>query len=463
MLVSRGHIYSENINLSLLGLPDSISIALILLPGFLLIWFHTRYSKQRIELDDISRTAVSILAGVILLPLSYLLLVLFSNAFSSERGISFTGPNTWEGFTDIYSPSEIFGAYLLTLVIAILIGTVTGSLFSQYMKEKYYRRRTRIKSWDFLLLNYIPDTVVQVKTTDNEEIWGTIKYAGGNEKDLILQYPRLVTSNESEKQFRKLGDLVYLRPDEVKELSLKSRLNISENITVLSFLSSYFYRIKKRLQSLRTGQPTQPEVIKTTYGKSYTPTTQNWIVQNRTDKRFGEVIISLSYETKNDEKVSVSKRVEELSSGQQWKVKINLSKDIDLSEDQRLKRNIRVRRKFPYIRKIPIVSRNISIVEVSDMKPVIEYRKQWADKGSLFIECTADSKHSTTTLAYIEMRWKAIDSDGVVIENTTVGISDLKSNEQRSFIVEFEGVDRQKVERVEGKLQTYWPVVKRRS
>lgn len=422
----------------LFAVPDSIRVALILLPGFVLWWAHTHFGRRRTQLDEATRVAVSVLVGIALLPFSYFFLVLFSSVVGGERFALSEIPETSAEFNAVFDLPAMFAAYALTLVTALAVGALTGSMFDRFMRERYLRRQTKTKVWDYLHLHAVSPTLVEVTLSDKETVRGALRYAGEEDRDLIVQNPRSVSTTDGEPRFEKLGGAMYLRSDEVKQLTVLSNLDTSKPVSARSFVAAYVVGLWEKARRAVEGQPTEPGVVERTVEHTEEGPVVHCVVENRTDARFAKVTATATFESPNHSETERWRDwTEELNPGQQWRVSLGPPDGA-----------------FPTFH-------GVTVSSVPKLYPTVKKRSVCPDEGdekTLVVDGVVRSEHEKTALAYVETLWKAYDVDGVVVDIETVGVEKVERNERRRVTARFEGVDRKDIDRVTSVVTAYWPI-----
>jgi hypothetical protein len=112
--------------------------------------------------------------------------------------------------------------YSMLIVIAYLLGSVSGAVYSGYHVNRFGTRPTPTSPWSKLATR-LDNAIVHVMTADGAEILGITRYVGeadsadsSAQQDLILQSPRRI--NPETKLVEDLGKWLYIGESEIKQV-----------------------------------------------------------------------------------------------------------------------------------------------------------------------------------------------------------------------------------------------------
>jgi len=185
--------------------PDEILVALVLLPGYLLIRVGLYFARYAGNWAEYEKVALS-LFGSVALTVGW---VLAFPGFLPFRLDPESGGITVYAF--------VFEWYVAVLVGAVLAGAVLGYglfvLFGQLGLPNTPQA--------FLLRRLGPPIVVRV-VTEEREIVGSVRHTDEDGTPAIIGRPRLVTSCDGTTYREKMGSYVYIDPDRIKSIYFES-------------------------------------------------------------------------------------------------------------------------------------------------------------------------------------------------------------------------------------------------
>jgi fumarate reductase subunit C len=196
-------------------IPSEVLLALVLLPGYLS--FRVGLFAARSTLpegwSEFERTAISVVGGLSLVGLSaYLTPVLrFFSIDPSFRLVQREGDL-------LLSTQMSLGDYSALLLVSLVLGGLTGSLWTMFYNVRYGLVLSRDDPIRYLLKRLRTPVQVRIVTGEGADLWGKAYHSDAESNPVVVQSPEVVSTVDGEERRRALGEFAYVDPGDIERI-----------------------------------------------------------------------------------------------------------------------------------------------------------------------------------------------------------------------------------------------------